>query len=175
MRREGHYELVDGELLEKRMGYLSTRVASRVNVRLGGFVESHGTGEVSTETTFQCFQHAPSRVRRPDVAFIAASRAATISDEGHVRVRPDLIVEILSPTDNHYEVDRRIADYRAVGVPLMWLVNPEVRTVLVLRRDGTAHLLDDDDLIDGGEVVPGFSVRVGEFFPPAGVVPTSAD
>src|SRR5207249_1944261 len=72
-----HYELVDGELVEKRMGALSDRVAARILRRLDTFSEEHRLGTVfGAECGYRCFSDAPTKVRKPDTSFIAASRMA---------------------------------------------------------------------------------------------------
>jgi Uma2 family endonuclease len=77
-------------------------------------------------------------------------------------------VEVVSPGDEAYHLDEKVAEYLAAGVPLVWVVWPESRTVLVYRQPssplGTASRLTAADTISGEDVLPGFSCGVKEFF-----------
>jgi Uma2 family endonuclease len=84
---------------------------------------------------------------------------------GYIRISPDLAVEVLSPNDLAYEVDQKVEEYFSVGVRLIWVINPEKRTVIVYRPDGTATKLSEKDTLEGEEVLPGFSCSISAFFP----------
>src|SRR5205814_792113 len=100
------YELVDGQLLEHEMSAGACRVAARVIRLLESFSSGKKCGLVLTsDTTYQCYADHPGRVRRPDVSFIAAGRLPREQLEGHVRIAPDLAVEVVSPNDLAYEVE----------------------------------------------------------------------
>jgi len=87
--------------------------------------------------------------------------------EGFLRIHPDLAVEVLSPNDTAYEIDEKVEEYLAAGVPLVWVVNPEKRIVEIHRKDGTVSKLRSTDEISGEDVLPGFRCPVAAFFPPA--------
>jgi Uma2 family endonuclease len=86
-------------------------------------------------------------------------------ESGFIKVPPDLAVEVLSPNDLAYEVDRKVAEYFSAGVRLIWIVNPETRSVTIYRPDGTASKLNDRDTLEGEDVLPGFRCPVRDFFP----------
>src|SRR5947208_12087963 len=96
-----HYELVNGELVEKRMGTKSSWIAGEVQRRLGNFIETSRAGWVlPAEASYQCFPDDPKRVRRPDVSFIRRGRLPGEElPEGHTPIPPDLAVEVVSPND----------------------------------------------------------------------------
>ncbi len=135
---EKNYELIDGELAERNASYYSSLVGSRINRRLGGFVEDHDLGWVAAaDAGFQCFPDSPRTVRRPDVSFIRKDRLPDGPPfQGWMTIAPDLAVEVISPNDLAYEVDEKVMEYRGVGIPLIWVVNPLTRTILVHRSDG---------------------------------------
>jgi len=162
MDEEGLFELVDGKLIEKQTGYLSNLTAGMVV----GELRAHGAGAVLPEQSFRCFPNDPDRIRRPDVACIIASRAAGISAEGHVTVVPDIAVEVVSPNDLVVELEEKLADYRAAGVKLVWVIDPQSRTVRIQRADHSAAHLDESGVLSGESVLPGFSVAVSEILPP---------
>jgi Uma2 family endonuclease len=163
---DGLYELVDGKLVEKRMSFLAGRTGVLISQRLGNYVETSHVGAVVQEISFQCFPHDSDLVRRPDIAFIAADRAKTIPDEGHVRIPPDLAIEVISPGDRIYEFEEKLADYRSAGIKLVWEVNPKFRYVRVHHADRSSIRLEEGDTITGEGVLPGFSIRVKDLLPP---------
>lgn len=163
------FELVDGQLLEKPMGAESDWVGNRLNSRLTNFIESRNLGlTFGSEAGYQCFQDAPSKVRKPDGSFVAKGRLpADRPPKGHIRIAPDLAIEVVSPNDLYYEVDQKVDDYRDAGFRLIWVVNPDNRTVKVYAegQERWQELTDTDEL-DGGDVLPGFRCKVGDLFPP---------
>jgi len=158
------YELVDGRLVEKRMGTLSSWVAGRI-LRILASLEDQGLGWVlPPDTGFQCFAD-PQQVRKPDVSFIRRGRLPEDQlPSGYCTVAPDLAIEVLSPNDRVYDIDARITDYLAAGVPLLWLVNPETRMVQVIQPDGSSVRLSGEEELTGGDVLPGFRCRVADLF-----------
>src|SRR5262245_29590406 len=168
------YELVDGQLLERTMSFWSSYVAGVLYYRLHDYCKSHQLGWVVPEgTTYQCFPDAPAKVRRADVSFVDKTRLsfAQATGEGHLKIAPDLAVEVISPNDLAYEVDAKVGEFLAAGVRLVWVVNPEARTVEVHRPQGPGAILRDPADLEGEDVLPGFRCRVGELFlPPPGVV-----
>lgn len=162
------YELVRGELVE--MSPASTkhgRRAARLAARLLAHVEAHNLGDVVVESGF-CLECRPDTVRSPDVAFIAVARLANgLPEEGFFPGAPDLAVEIVSPGDLDSEVQEKVLDYlRSSLYPArrVWVIRPKLRMVTVHYPDGTARTLQENDILDGEDVVPGFACRVGELF-----------
>jgi Uma2 family endonuclease len=170
-----HYELVDGRLVEHKMSFWSSYVAGVIFRLLDQFCREHRLGWVSPEgTSFQCFPTLPGRVRKADVSFIRLPRLtlAQATTEGHCPIAPDLAVEVLSPNDTAYEIDEKVREFLDAGVPLIWVVNPEQRTVEIHRAGGPGAILRENDEISGEDVVPGFRCHVGDFcLPPPGVEP----
>ena len=163
-----NYELIDGELVERKMSVLSGVVASRTNRLIGNFCEQHSLGWVlDSEVGFQCFAWKPNRVRRADVSFIAAERYSLdqLSREGYSTIPPDLAVEVISPNDLAQELDEKLEDYLRAGVKLIWVISPETRTLQVYYPDGTSRRLHEGDEVSGDNVIPGFRCLVAALFP----------
>lgn len=160
-------ELIDGELVEKPMSFMSSRVAIRLVERLGPYCSASGIGEVmGADLGYQCFPWAPKVVRKADVSMIRAGRiTADIWEEGFATIAPDLAAEVTSPNELAYDVDRKVEEYLRAGVALVWVVNPQEHVVMVYRKDGSTSRLRDSDELDGEDVVPGFRCRVSELFP----------
>jgi Uma2 family endonuclease len=150
------------------MGTKSSWVSTQVGHRIQTFIDAQAIGWLFTEAAYQCFPDAPTKVRRPDVSFIRFGR---LPDEelpdGHCPIAPDLAVEVTSPRDTHYQVAEKIEEYLSAGVALVWIVNPNTRTVLVYRKDrDTVSFLHEDDELSGEDVLPDFRCPVRDMFPP---------
>ncbi len=164
------YELVDGHLVEKPMGAESDWIADELRYLLKAFVKSTGGGHTfGPETGYQCFRDDPNKVRKPDGSFIAAGRLpGNRIPKGHIRIVPDLVIEVISPNDLYYEVEAKVREYQTAGVRLIWVVNPDLRTVKVYdSQAGRVFDLSEGDRLTGGEVLPGFSCLVSDLFPPS--------
>ena len=170
------YELVGGQLVERKMGMESSLVGTRLLSRLGRFCEEHGLGwAFQSDNGYQCFAHEPGLVRRPDVSFIRTGRLpGNVVPLGWAKIPPDLAVEVVSPNDIVYQLDDKLEDYRKVGVPLVWVIYPNSRTVMVYRVDGSTSFLHENDVLSGEDVIPGFRCSVAEIFPPREASPEVA-
>jgi Uma2 family endonuclease len=164
------FELVGGNLVERNVGVLSSLVEMLVALHLAQFTTKSQAGMVwGSSLGYQCFPESPDRIRKPDVSFVRSDRfAASNLEDGFLHIRPDIVVEVVSPNDGKYEVDEKIEEYLSIGVPLVWIVNPETRIVEIHRPDGSVTKLHASDEITGEEVLPGFSCPVAEFFPAIG-------
>lgn len=164
---EGLFELVEGKLTEKTMSSLANETAGIVILRLGVYREQSRAGKVYPEQSFQCFPHDPELIRRPDVAFILTERLSGVDEEGHVKIAPDLAVEVVSPNDKVYELEEKLRDYRSAGVKLIWVVNPKFRLIHVHKLGLPVVELRENDAVGGESVLPGFSVAVRDLLPEA--------
>ncbi|MHC5541656.1 Uma2 family endonuclease [Singulisphaera rosea] len=160
------FELVDGQLEERHTGFWSSYVGARFSSIIGEYVSLKALGWVcGVGCGYQCFADDPSRVRKPNVSFIRFGRLEGESlPEGHVGIAPDLAVEVLTPKDFCYKTTRKIEEYLRAGVRLVWVVNPDTRTVLIYRSDGTILGLREPDELSGEDTLPGFRCRVGDLF-----------
>jgi Uma2 family endonuclease len=160
------HELVDGKLVEKRMGAESSYIAGRLNTLLSRFCEDPFRGWVFPgDAGYQFLPDRPNVVRKPDVSFIRVGRLPEERPpEGHIRLAPDLAVEVVSPNDLFYEVEQKVAEYRAAGIPLIWIVVPPTRIVLIRRGDGSCVEVGETGELDGEAVLPGFRCPVSALF-----------
>lgn len=165
---DGDYELVDGKLMERRVGAVSSYVGGRLLRLLGAFCESPFLGWVfNSDATYLMLPQRPNLVRKPDVSFVRAGRFPNETlPQGHIRFAPDLVVEVVSPNDTYYEVAQKMAEYRMAGVRLVWVVIPPTRTVQIRRLDGSLAEVGEEGELTGEDVVPGFRCSVRELFQP---------
>jgi Uma2 family endonuclease len=135
-----------------------------IAIALGSFVKQRGLGIVyALETGFQIGHH-PDTVRVPDVAFVRAERIPPGRSKGFIQGAPDLAVEIISPTDRASEVKAKAQDWLEAGCRVVWVVDPETKTVTVYRGGAETVLFRESDTLSGGDVLPGFSLPVSEIF-----------
>jgi len=161
----GPCELIDGVIVSMsptggKHGYLESRLA----VRLGGFVDDAGIGLCMTGEIGIYIRHDPDRVRAADFAFWASAKLPDGPPLGFIEVAPDLVVEILSPTDRWPEMNEKIADYFSVGVGELWIVDPSDETVFVYRSPAQRTALRRGDTLSGSGPLNGFTLPIDELF-----------
>lgn len=156
-------DLVEGELWEMAAaGTKHGALGSRLDRIIGRYVEDHHLGEVFAAETGFTLARNPDTVLAPDVAFVRADRvpAQGIPDD-FWEIAPDLAVEVVSPGDRSGKVAKKVALYLAHGVPLVWVVYPQRRTVVVHQPGAEPYTLHETDTLDGGAVLPGFVCPLG--------------
>ncbi len=164
---EGRWELIDGELVEMAAsGGRASKTGLWIGHLLAGHVVPARLGEVyGADGGFVLF---PGReiLRVADVAFVRAERLPAEEDQiGFLRLAPDLAVEVVSPYDRPGEVAAKAAMWLEAGGRLVWVVDPEARTVAVHVPGTPVRFLRVGDDLDGGDVVEGFRVAVADLFP----------
>jgi Uma2 family endonuclease len=125
-------------------------------------VRPRKSGWITTESGV-VIERDPDTVFGPDVSFYSIARHPK-RPEGYFEIPPDLVVEVLSPDDRRKNVREKIKDYVKSGVKLVWLVDPEVKTVTVYAGSLRGTELDEIETITGGDVLPEFACKVAEFF-----------
>ncbi|MCA1686646.1 MAG: Uma2 family endonuclease [Planctomycetia bacterium] len=173
MPDEKDHELVDGRLVERNASALSSWVSAEILFQIRFYLKDNPVGLFfGSDNGYQCFPDQPGKVPRADVSFIQQDRLPENWQEvGYLRTPADLMVEVVSPNDLAYEVEEKILEDLNAGVPLVWVVNPEIRVVRVHRADFTSASLTGGDELSGEGVLPGFRCRVAALFPPAAVAP----
>jgi Uma2 family endonuclease len=157
-------ELIDGVLVEKAVGFQESILAALLIQYLGLFVREHDLGIVAgADGTLRL---KPGQVRIPDLCFIAWDRlpGRQLPRDPIPDLVPDLAVEVLSEGNTPGEMGRKLADYFAAGVRLVWLIDPRARTVRIHTASDQSSLLDERQTLDGGDVLPGFALPLGQLF-----------
>jgi Uma2 family endonuclease len=159
-------ELVRGEVRlnpppATRHGFVALRVALLLNQH----VSSRALGAVFANGTGFELPHLEATVRGPDVSFVHRDQLPEGGiGEGWLNVAPDLVVEVLSPSESASDIEEKVSDYLTAGTRLIWIVDPDKRRVSVFTADGQARWLGDGATIDGGDVLPEFAAQVADFF-----------
>jgi len=160
------YELVNGEL--RRMtpsGYGHGVIVGNLTGPLEQHVRAHHLGQICGADTGFRLARAPDTVRAPDIAFIRqARRGPEPLPEGSYEGPPDLAVEVLSPSDTVFEVEEKIAAWLRAGCSIVWVINAKRRSVSVHRTGGVVQVLTEADTLDGGDLLPEFTLPVAQIF-----------
>ena len=131
---------------------------------LGDFVEEYNLGEVQVGEVGLYTRRDPDTVRGADVLFISHQRLAQATPDDFLDVAPELVVEILSPTDRRGEVEKKLREYFDIGVTVVLVVDPDKRTISVYRSLSEVWELAVGDALIVADVLPGFSVSVADLF-----------
>ena len=156
------HELDEGELIVMpppmlRHGQIQALLAHL----LRSFVKDRALGIVATECGFRL---SDETVRGPDVVFIRQERIPLLDFDHYSAIAPDLVVEILSPSVNARQFNRKIGQYLKSGTHTIWVLDPDSETINVYQREGSFRMLGPTDIIDAPELLPGFSAPVRSFF-----------
>ena len=157
-----HCEYVHGEVVPLNVG---TRSHSRIQIKCGRkldeYFDAHPGGYVGAELHCRLLIKNRPCYRLPDVAVVVPDRS---QDSAYLEGAPDLVVEIKSPEDKVTALFDKIDEYFSNGARLAWLVLPEEQSVLVLTPNAFPRGFGLESTLDGGDLLPGFSVAVKELF-----------
>ncbi|MGL4552272.1 MAG: Uma2 family endonuclease [Gemmataceae bacterium] len=159
------FELVRGEVIELPPPRTPHGVvASRVNFYLTLYTETVGRFFVTSNDAGGRLERGPDTVRGPDVAVYNGTRAFDELPEKYMQEPPLLAVEVLSPHDKHPNVLREVSEYLRAGTKIVWLADPETRTVMIYRPDEFPAVADEQDTLSGHDTLPELTVRVADLF-----------
>lgn len=160
------HELVNGVLkMMSPAGGRHGRVASRLCRLLGNHAEPSGLGAVFAAETGFILSRDPDTVRAPDVAFVREDRIAALDDiTGFVPLAPDLVGEVISPSDSFSEVEEKTLFWLSSGVKVVMVVDPENRTVRVRRGPNQVELYAESAELCVDDILPGWRLNVSELF-----------
>jgi Uma2 family endonuclease len=154
-------ELVDGVLVEKPMGFYESELAAALIFFLGEYLRTHRLGTTAGEAGM--LKILPTQVRIPDVSFIRwgrlPDRRAPIP-----AVAPDLAVEVLSESNTEEEMAQKLRDYFAAGTLLVWYIDPRARSARAYTALEQYVVIDEAGTLSGGDVLPGFELRLKDLF-----------
>jgi Uma2 family endonuclease len=158
------YELIRGVLVEKMpTGNPHADTTSLAAYFLTHYTFETGNGETRTGEPGFRLEDEPDTVRAPDVAWISPGRIPE-NTQGYPELAPDLAVEVKSPSNSNPEMGEKASMWLAYGSRQVWILDPEHITVTVRRLNSEPIVLSENDLLDGGELLPEFSVEVWRLF-----------
>jgi Uma2 family endonuclease len=159
-------ELIRGEV--KRMsptgithGVLCTEIAAE----LRAFVQANDLGVVCGAETGFVLERDPDTVLGADAAFISHERFTKVENPDKFGpFAPDLAVEVMSPSNTMREMEEKAALYFGAGARAVWVFNPKKRTAAVYTSPTDVRVLGEQETLDGGEVLPGFTLELSKLF-----------
>lgn len=163
--RDRHFELERGEVVEmSRPGERHGFVCHNVGRILGNFAYLRRQGYACSNDTGILLARDPDTVRGPDVVYYDRVRRYDDLTPGYSDQPPTLAVEVLSPNDQWAKVTRRITQFLGQGIKVIWLVDPEGRSLTVYRVNQLPQVFEGADELNGEPELPEFRCRVGELF-----------
>jgi Uma2 family endonuclease len=160
------YELVKGELIQMSpTGDEHGEITVELTAALHDHVKKHKLGKVyAAETGFK-LESDPDTVRAPDIAFVRRERVeATGRLTGFRPGAPDLVVGVLSPTNRIGKVEAKVKQWLETESHMVWVVSPKLKNVTVYRSLSDVMTLTEKEILDGGDVVPGFEIKIADIF-----------
>ncbi len=159
-------ELVRGVLHETMAaGHRQGKIVVNLVMELDNFARPRKLGTLVASDSGVWLERDPDTVREPDVAFTSAEKIPLDAEiDGYAEVVPDLVVEIVSPSDSRRWARDRAHMWLDYGAPLVWMVHPDTRTIDVYRPGADTSTLHQEDSLDGQDVLPGFICPVSAIF-----------
>jgi Uma2 family endonuclease len=166
--KDGHkYELLDGGLIMSPVHANHGEICSRLLIVVGTYIQERKLGKVYDSSTG--FRLSQNVLLSPDIAFVSKARLKKIliAPDKFLYGAPDLVVEVLSPSDRMQQIHRKLDLYFEHGTQLVWLVNWKIEQVHIYKPDSIEALTRPKDILTGGEVLPGFKCRLSRIFRPS--------
>lgn len=155
------YELVDGRLKEVPTQFSHDKIGLNIIFLIGPYMKGRGAGTMGQAG----FRMTGGNIRVPDVSFTRKERLPDgRAPNSFGDMAPDLCVEIISPSEERADMARKVGECFASGAKFVWHVLPERQQVTVFTSPTETRTYEADDVLDAGDVLPGFSCRVSELF-----------
>ncbi len=161
------YELVDGEVIEIPGASAVHGLIVELLLRLiGAHVRDRDLGVALGDGTGYILSRTPDRLRLPDMSFVSCERVpgGEVPDEGYWQLAPDLAVEVVSPGDRAEDIHDMVQEYLEAGTIMVLVLWPRRRSATMYVPGATAREFGAEDQLDGGDVLPGFQVKVNDLF-----------
>lgn len=157
------YEFINGKLEKKKMPTAKhSGIATRLTIELGIFLKKNKIGRVYADNTL--FQIGENK-RIPDVSFVSNEKIPPTGEPFEIwDFAPDLAIEVISPSETHNKVERKIREYFDAGVIQVWKIVPEFKTLTIYFSPTETKILTENDELTGGEILPKFRLALSEIF-----------
>jgi len=154
-------EFIDGKIIQVPSNAYCSQIAALIIAALVNFVHPRKLGHVTGEGGG--YKVAGARLA-PDAAFVSKARQGKLDRQGYNSVAPDLAIEVMSPTDKDSDLEKKLKKYAEAGT-VAWVFYPETRLVKVHNPGEPEKTLGIDETLEGGEVLPGFTLLIRDIFP----------
>ena len=157
-------ELIDGQVARRRYAWWNESLAgTEVYRSLSDYVIQNDLGIVLAGVGYH-IKEDPDRVRVPSVGFISRERMNVEDPEAYFRGAPDIAVECVTTCDTYYYVTGKVSDWLEAGASMVVVVDAHNKNITVHRSHTDVAFLKREDTLDGGDVVPGWSMPVADIF-----------
>ncbi len=157
---EQNYEYIRGEVVE----VVSNSKSSKIGILIGSYITLHVVKNNLGHTTGADGGYQVQGERYiPDVGFISYNRLPEMEDSAYISIPPDLVVEVVSPTDSQRLLTVKIANYLSAGT-VVWVVYPDEAALDVYVPNEAVTRLDKTDTLTGGDVLPDFELSLDKIF-----------
>lgn len=161
--RDRNFELINGEIVEVSPTEQHATIAATIAGEIYAYLKQHSIGRVGVEPRHKIpDDHHNALI--PDVAFTSTERLLPIVKRGAVPQMPDLAVEVKSPDDSSLALRAKAIYYLNNGSSMVWIVYPDQELVEIYQPDTDVQILTAKDTINGGSVLPGFTLAVRDVF-----------
>lgn len=110
-------------------------------------------------------EKAPDTVLFPAVSYFVEGKRFAEADNDYTTTVPSVVVELATSSDRRSNIGERITLYHQSGVKAVWVVDPDQRTVHVIRKNALAHIrLEEDQTLDGSPELHGLKISVDQLF-----------
>jgi len=158
---EKAYEFIAGEIVEKMV---SNQKSAQIGAKILAFIIFHALQhDLGRATGEQGGYMVNSERYIPDIGYMSYARQSIDNDEAYNPLAPDLVVEVISPTDTAKEMRVKIANYPAAGT-VVWVVSPDDEQIEIYNPGQPARVLGIEDTLDGGAVLSGFTIALKTIF-----------
>ena len=157
-------ELIDGTLVEKAVGAFQALLAAELIYLFNHFLRGKHLGFVLAPDGL--IELSSGKVRQPDVSYFRWDQFPDrkAPQNSVWTVFPLIACEIYSPANTYDEMQRKLKEYLAANIPLIWYFDPELKTVEVYAGSTTPTIFHENDLLECGTILPGFTINLKEFF-----------
>jgi Uma2 family endonuclease len=161
-------DLVDGKMIVNPPNAQHERVIRKLLLALERWQEQAGS-RLGEATTQQLVKVVSNRGYQPDLSWFPAAQCSSPSEPAAFTGLPAIVVEVLSPSTRQFDLVRKANDYRTLGIPEYWLIDPDAQSVLVLRAGSDASVVygpepEHHSQLLESQVLPGFSTNVPDLF-----------
>jgi Uma2 family endonuclease len=153
-------EFIGGEIVEVVTNNYASEIAITISAAIKPFAKRHNLGRV---TGADGGYMVAGEKYMPDVAFISKQRQPNPCHEAWNPQAPDLVVEVVSPSDVPREITHKVVNYLAAGT-VVWVIYPDKQQAEVFEPGRPARTLNIGDVLDGGDVLPGFKLALSDIF-----------
>lgn len=161
----GPCELVNGRVVPLTLtSFIHGVLVAKIGKRLETYAEQTGRGQSANGDVGIYIRRDPDTVRGADVIYISHERLSRSRSASFLDIAPELVVEVLSPTDRWSELMEKVAEYFSAGVLRVWVVNPRTCRILVYRSPESFVEFGAGEVLQEEELLPGFSLPVAEIF-----------